>query len=65
MTEIGRKQKPHETSWGEIVPGLARDVDQRWRIVATGQRFTESDERKAVERFRKVIGVEPVREPRC
>jgi hypothetical protein len=35
---------------GEIIPGLARLVDGRWRIVLTGQRFTESDETlKALE----------------
>jgi len=35
---------------GDIIPGLARLVDGRWRIVLTGQRFTESDETlKALE----------------
>jgi len=27
----GRKQKPYETSWREIIPGLNRQVDGRWR----------------------------------
>src|SRR5882672_3192170 len=49
----GRKQKPFQTSWGDIIPGLARGNDHRWRIVATGERFRESDERRAVARFRQ------------
>ena len=28
----GRKQKPYQTSWGEIVPGLNKQVDGRWRL---------------------------------
>jgi integrase len=50
----GRKQNPHQTSWGEIIPGLARLVDGRWYILATGKRFSESDERAAVKRFRQM-----------
>ena len=55
--KTGRKQKPYETSWGEIVPGLARQSndgrwrDGRWRVVATGLRYTEPDERLAVRLF--------------
>lgn len=50
--KVGRPQKPFESSTGEIVPGLARQVDGRWRIIATGQRFSEPDEDRAIARFR-------------
>ncbi len=52
--KTGRKQKPYQTTWGEIIPGLAKQShDGRWRIVATGFRFSETDERRAVNRFRE------------
>lgn len=54
MAKVGRKPKPYVTSWGEVVPGLARQSnDGRWRVVATGHRFTEPDERLAVHLFRQ------------
>src|SRR5688572_20515582 len=54
MAKAGRKPQPYVTSWGEIVPGLARQRDDgRWRVVATGVRFTEPDERVAVRTFRE------------
>ncbi|HZZ41647.1 MAG TPA: hypothetical protein VFE58_01805 [Tepidisphaeraceae bacterium] len=56
MPRTGRKQKPYETSWKEIVPGLTRCKDGRWRISLTEQRFTESDERRAVEKAKKMLG---------
>ena len=52
MAKMGRPQRPYETSWGEMVPGLYRCPDGRWRITATGRKFTEADERRAVSRFR-------------
>jgi hypothetical protein len=48
----GRKQKPYQASWGEIIPGLAHDTSGRWRVVSTGFRFSEADERRAIDRFR-------------
>src|SRR5690348_4477049 len=51
----GRPQKPYQASWGDIVPGLARDSDGRWRIVATGFRFSDADERRAVARAVRII----------
>lgn len=53
-TRRGRHSIPHRTAWGEEVLGLYRipGSRHRWRIVATGQRFTEVDERRAVQRFR-------------
>lgn len=51
MPKRGRPQKPYQTSWNLPIPGLARDPDGRWRILATGQRFTEHDERRAIARF--------------
>jgi hypothetical protein len=55
---MGRPQKPYKCSWPgpdgrpELVPGLYKCPDGRWRINATGQKFTEPDERRAVQRFR-------------
>lgn len=52
METRGRKQKPHQASWGEHITGLYKCPDGRWRIIATGEKFTEHDERKAVAKFR-------------
>lgn len=49
---MGRPQKPYQTSWGDIIPGLYRCPDRRWRINVTGEKFTEPDGRRAVQRFR-------------
>jgi hypothetical protein len=49
----GRPRKPYRTSWGEYVNGLRRRADGRWVIVKTGATFNESDERRAVARFRR------------
>ena len=40
------------TSWGEIIPGLYYGADKRWRIIATGVRFREEDERRAVQKLK-------------
>jgi integrase len=53
MAKKGRKPKAYITSDGTTIPDLARDTDGRWRIVPTGFRFTEPDERQAVMRFRR------------
>ena len=58
---MGRKQKPYQTSWKDIIPGLARDTNGRWRITATGFRYSEPNERRAVERFYQITGTK--REP--
>jgi len=52
MPKQGRPKKPYETSWGEIVPGLTKCGDGRWRNTVTEERFTEHDERRAIARFR-------------
>jgi hypothetical protein len=52
--KIGRRQKPYESALYGPVVGLARDTDGRWRIVATGQKYTEADEGRAIERFRRM-----------
>ncbi len=50
----GRPSRPYRTSYdGTEVHGLHRDKDGRWRIVATGERFSEADERTALDRFRE------------
>src|SRR5690242_19445012 len=50
---MGRPPKPYRPSWGgDPISGLARQTDGRWRIVATGERFTEIDERRAIQKFR-------------
>jgi integrase len=53
MAKIGRPQKPYQPSWpgAEPIPGLLRRPDGRWKILATGHRYTEHDERRAVARF--------------
>lgn len=49
----GRPQRPHKCSWnGKLIDGLYHCPDGRWRINATGQKFSEPDERLAVARFR-------------
>lgn len=54
MKKRGRPTKPFRTSWGEVIDGLRRrPSDGRWVIVATGQMFSEEDERRAVARFRR------------
>lgn len=53
-SQIGRPRKPYRASWGEHVNGLRRrKSDGRWVIVETGQTFTEADERRAVQRFKR------------
>lgn len=48
----GRKRKPHNCSWdGKPVHGLYHQPDGRWRVVETGYRYSEPDEREAVKRF--------------
>jgi len=47
-----RKPKHFVASDGKQIFGLARDARSgRWRILATGQTFNESDEKRAIERF--------------
>lgn len=47
-----RAQRPHKCSWdGKLIQGLYKCPDGRWRINATGKKFTEPDERRAVQRF--------------
>ena len=38
LTRTGRPQRPYLASWGEHITGLAYGADERWRIVATGER---------------------------
>lgn len=47
----GRPSRPYRTSWGKDIEGLYKCPDGRWRINATGQKFTEHDERRAVAKF--------------
>ena len=49
----GRHSKPYRTSQGEEIQGLYHCPDGRWRIVATGERFTEPDETRAVAKFQE------------
>lgn len=53
---MGRPQKPYRTSWGELIDGLYKSPDGRWKIVATGERFTEKDECTAVTKFKQRAG---------
>jgi len=60
---MARPFKPYQTSWGEVIPGLYRGSDGRWRIVATNGRFREPDERRAVDRFRAMTVKPPTPVP--
>lgn len=51
-TRRGRRSKPHKMADGTEVHGLYHRPDGRWKIVATGELFTEHDERRAVQKFR-------------
>ena len=55
-SKVGRKRRDHITAWGETVVGLSRIADGRWRVIGTHIRFTEPDERKAVERYYQLSG---------
>lgn len=47
MARVGRPQKPDHLRCGPI-PGLARDHNGRWRILATGERSRHEDEDKVI-----------------
>ena len=51
----GRPQKMYRTSWGELIQGLDRQKDGRWRVISTGFRFSEMDESRAIQRFRQLM----------
>ena len=53
---VGRKPKHFVTSDNVTVNGLIRQPDGRWRIMATGARFTEPDERLAVAHYLRLTG---------
>ena len=56
---MGRPAIPYVMKDGTIVPGLYHCPDGRWRVNATGAKFTEHDERLAVKRFRELTHVPP------
>lgn len=50
----GRKPRPYVCPWNnETIDGLYHCPDGRWRVNATGHKFSEPDPRRAVARFRK------------
>jgi integrase len=60
----GRKYKSYQTSWDEIVPGLAHDVDGRWRIAPgypnAGKKWKEPNEQAAVATAKMLLGIDRV-----
>ena len=48
----GRKPKHYQASWGEVINGLCRRADGRWRVIDTGQTFVQPDERLAIHLYR-------------
>jgi len=54
--KTGRPQGYHRTADGIRVDGLTRRKDGRWRVSATGQLFTEPDEKRAIDRFMALVG---------
>jgi hypothetical protein len=50
----GRKPRPYVCPWNNAtIDGLYHCPDGRWRITATGEKFSEADPRRAVTRFRE------------
>ena len=39
-----------------MIPGLARDTNGRWRVVATGYRWTDENEEREITKFRQMTG---------
>ena len=57
---MARPTKPYFASWlDKHITGLCRLPDKRRRIVATGERYREPDERKAVEIYWAKTGQQP------
>ena len=50
----GRPPKAYRTTWGEVISGLDRQSDGRWRIIESGYRFTEANESRAIQKFRQL-----------
>ena len=64
----GRPQAHYRAGNGDIIVGLSQRADGRWRIIATGQTFSEPDERLAIMRFRRMTTAQdrvilPIAEP--
>ena len=53
---MSRRAQHYKTKLDQVIVGLAKDTDDRWRITSTGQRFVEADESKAVEKFYTLTG---------
>jgi hypothetical protein len=52
---MARPSKPyHHSKTNDPVPGLYKCKDGRWRIVATGYKFTEQNEDRAIDKFYKL-----------
>lgn len=52
----GRPQSHHRTSSGEIIQGLSRLADGRWKVSgANPTKFTEPLEHRAIARFHEII----------
>ena len=56
--KTGRKPNHYVGPDGLPVAGLARLPSGRWRIIGTNVRFTEPDERKAIEHFHRLKGTD-------
>jgi hypothetical protein len=60
----GRKAKHYVAADGSQVYGLARDAKSgRWRIIGTSKFFTEPDEQRAIEKFRKLTNPDADKPP--
>src|SRR5436190_22131413 len=56
----GRPQARHRMADGKEILGLTRRPDGRWRVSATGETFTEPDEKLAVARFLAIAAARDV-----
>ncbi len=63
MAKLGRKAQHFTTTGGDVIPGLIHQKDGRWRILASGKRFTAGTEAEAVATFYRLAGRDTVAVP--
>lgn len=58
--KVGQPPKNYRTTWGKTIDGLTKQPDGRWRDQRSGKRWSDANERRAVETFLKMRGIDPV-----
>jgi hypothetical protein len=51
MAAVGRKAIHFKALTGDTIKGLVKQKDGRYRVLATGQRFTADSEAEAIQKF--------------